>query len=176
MSKQRANTLSCNVVELSLAVTNVTHPNPCVASGIGFSIGWSTNVIIVAFSPSSVPKRLYPPFYTTSPGSHKAGTKATVPPGTTGPLEFWTKYTFVAFSWVIPDGPCGPTKPGIPWIPCGPIGPCVPVRLLLTLLWSFFSSNLISLQNSTELTKKPSKGPFWHSYLFMLVGYAFLLI
>ena len=94
-----------------------------------------------------------------SPGSHKAGTKATVPPGTAGPLEFWTKYTFVAFSWVRPDGPCWPVRPGTPCGPGGPGGPCVPVLL------SFRSSsllNLLNLQNSTEPTKKPSNGPVLH--------------
>src|SRR5687767_12592493 len=58
-----------------------------------------------------------------------------------------------------PGGPCAPLAPGGP---CGPCGPCVPV--VLSLLWSFLSSNLTCLQNSTELTKKPSNGPVLHSY------------
>jgi hypothetical protein len=38
-------------------------------------------------------------------------------------------------------------------------------------LLSFLSSNLTSLQNSTELTKNPSSGPVLHSYLLSSVGY-----
>ena len=42
--------------------------------------------------------------------------------------------------------------------------------VLISLLWSFLlsslSTNLLCLHNSTELTKKPYNGPFWHSYLF----------
>ena len=73
------------------------------------------------------------PWSTRSPGSHKANPPTLVNLGSDVD-EFVTSYTFVAFSWVIPDGHCGPTQPGIPWIPCGP---CVAV-ILLTLL-SFLS-------------------------------------
>jgi hypothetical protein len=62
---------------------------------------------------------------------------------------------------VAPGGPCGPVAPGGP---CGPDGPCVPVLLSLTSFLSSLLSNLPCLQNSTELTKKPSKGPVLHSY------------
>ena len=60
--------------------------------------------------------------------------------------------------------------PLTPGGPCGPGGPCAPVLLSLSL--SFLSSNLLSCfasQNSTELTKKPSKGPVLHSYFLSLV-------
>jgi hypothetical protein len=66
-----------------------------------------------------------------------------------------------------PGGPCVPLTPGGP---CGPGGPCAPVLLSLSL--SFLSSNLLSCfasPNSTELTKKPSKGPVLHSYFLSLV-------
>jgi hypothetical protein len=64
--------------------------------------------------------------------------------------------------------PVAPVEPGGPCIPCGPGGPCVPV-ILLSFLSSLSLSNFTCLQNSTELTKKPSNGPVLHSYLFTLV-------
>ena len=92
-----------------------------------------------------------------------------------------------AFITLIPAGPCRP------WIPCGPAGPCVPFvplnprgpcsplvplvpggpggpygPILVTFL---LSSNLTGLQNSTELTKKPSNGPVLHSYFLSSVRY-----
>ena len=69
--------------------------------------------------------------------------------------------------WVplAPAGPAGPTGP------CGPGGPCVPVLLSsLSLSLSFLSC--FTSQNSTELTKKPSKGPVLHSYFLSLVLYS----
>ena len=66
-----------------------------------------------------------------------------------------------------PGGPCGPVWP--PAGPGGPCGPCVPV-ILLSFLSSLLSSNLICLQNSTELTKNPSNGPVLHWYLLSSVG------
>ena len=74
-----------------------------------------------------------------------------------------------------PGGPCVPLTPGGPCVPLTwwtlwPGGPCAPVLLSLSL--SFLSSNLLSCfasQNSTELTKKPSKGPVLHSYFLSLV-------
>ena len=60
--------------------------------------------------------------------------------------------------------------PLTPGGPCGPGEPCAPVLLSLSL--SFLSSNLLSCfasPNSTELTKKPSKGPVLHSYFLSLV-------
>ncbi len=47
----------------------------------------------------------------------------------------------------------------------------VTVLLSLSLSWPFLSSNLPCLQNSTELTKKPSNGPVLHSYLLSSVEY-----
>ena len=75
---------------------------------------------------------------------------------------------------LFPGGPCVPVSPGGPGGPCGPAGPggpCVPVILLSFLSLSFLSSNLMCLQNSTELTKNPSKGPVLHSYFLSSVGY-----
>jgi hypothetical protein len=49
----------------------------------------------------------------------------------------------------------------------------VPVLLSLSRI-SFLSlslSNLLNLQNSTELTKNPSNGPVLHSYFLSSVGY-----
>jgi hypothetical protein len=69
----------------------------------------------------------------------------------------------------VPGRPCGPVAPVVPLAPdgpCGPGGPCGP-----TLPSRFLSSNLTCLQNSTELTKKPSKGPVLHSYFLSSVGY-----
>jgi hypothetical protein len=43
--------------------------------------------------------------------------------------------------------------------------------LLSFLSLSFLSSNFTCLQNSTELTKKPSNGPVLHWYLLSSVGY-----
>ena len=47
------------------------------------------------------------------------------------------------------------------------MGPCVPVLLYLISFLSL-SSNLLNLQNSTELTKKPSNGPVLHSYFLFI--------
>ena len=96
-------------------------------------------------------------------------------------------------SWVIPGGPCAPSVPLNPlgpcvpfgpiwpWTPWGPVAPVAPVApvgpggpcgpILISLLLSL---NLTCLQNSTELTKKPSNGPVWHSYFLSSVGYALL--
>jgi len=96
-----------------------------------------------------------------------------------------TRYAVVLFIKVIPDGPAipwGPWVPLVPGIPCGPAGPVGPIApcgpggpwalvWLLSLLRSLLSSNLTCLQNSTELTKKPSKGPVLHSYFLSSVGY-----
>jgi hypothetical protein len=53
-------------------------------------------------------------------------------------------------------GPCGSVAPVAPVVPLIPGGPCGPILLSP---WSFLSSKLLNLQNSTELTKKPSNGP-----------------
>ena len=83
-------------------------------------------------------------------------------------------------TFVIPDGPwspgepgrpCEPVSPGGPSGPWGPGGPWGPIVTLLPLcLPSSSTIGAALLQNSTELTKKPSSGPFWHSYLFICVG------
>src|SRR5918993_4515845 len=84
----------------------------------------------------------------------------TLPPGILESGGHWNSSIWVPLA---PGGPCGP---------CGPGGPCGPV-LLSSLSLSFLSSlsNLIFLQNSTEDTKKPSKGPVLHSYFLSSVGY-----
>lgn len=121
------------------------------------------------------------PFTGKSPGSQST-LDLTVPPNgaafTSGPVS---RYKFVPFRKVIPEGPtvplspvapggpCGPCAPVAPLVPLTPGGPCGPT---LVSLWSFLlSSNLICLQNSTELTKNPSKGPVLHSYFLSSVGY-----
>ena len=57
-----------------------------------------------------------------------------------------------------PLGPCGPGGPGGPGGPCGPFP--------FYYLYIFPIIEFKCLQNSTELTKKPSNGPVLHSYLF----------
>jgi hypothetical protein len=51
----------------------------------------------VSLSSMSELIRLYPPFNTRSPGSHKAGKKAKICGGVVV-VELLTEYTFVAFS------------------------------------------------------------------------------
>ena len=57
----------------------------------------------------------------------------------------------------IPGGPCGPVEATCPCGHAGPGGPCIPVLLSLISFLSIIK--LTCLQNSTELTKKPSKDP-----------------
>ena len=67
-------------------------------------------------------------------------------------------------------GLCVPLTPLVPLIPGGPCGPGTVLfapagPVWLSLLLSFLSlslSNLTCLQNSTELTKKPSNGSVLH--------------
>jgi hypothetical protein len=121
---------------------------------------------------------------TVSPGSHIKRRPAPVPGGI-GITSEASSYALLEFSRVIPEAPAGPIGPCIPWIPCGPVAPVAPVGPIapcgpagpagptLVSLWSFLSSNLICLQNSTELTKKPSNGPVLHSYFYrrLDIGY-----
>ena len=182
MSKHVAMTPRSIKEDSSWNKRSTPHPYNSNVEMVGV-IGASITVEIVSFAAIVEPiPKTYPTWSTRSPGSHKANAPTLVDSGSDVD-EFVTSYKFVAFSWVIPDDPYGPTKPGIPWIPCGPagpIGPCgpcgpwVPVWLsLLSFLSSFLSSNLLNLQNSTEDTKKPSKGPVLHSYFlsWLDIGY-----
>jgi hypothetical protein len=75
------------------------------------------------------------------------------------------KYKFGSLTWFGLDNIvffCTPVETWIIWGPDGLGGCCVPISLLFIIG--------TSLQNSTDETKKPSNGPFWHSYLFTLVG------
>lgn len=154
------------------------------------SVLYSSPFSVSPLANSSVLKKscvLNPPLIKKSPSSHIA--VALIIFAIIVPLA-WTEYTLVPLmSWVIPGvscRPCVPLNPRSPCMPCAPISPCGPADLLaqeglvgLVFLFcdyliSFLSSslsNLLNLQNSTEPTKKPSKGPVLHSYLFISVGY-----
>ena len=141
----------------------------------------------LAWMTSSKPSRSetpQPPPSNTSPGSQIEIEVASDP----GIEALWlippnTTYTLSGDIILGPGIPCVPLIPLVPlnplrllwalyslfalWAPVAPVAPvvtlvepCVPVllSLLTSFLSSFLSSNLLNLQNSTELTKKPSNG------------------